>query len=547
MSILGSLLRAAAPAPDADDYYLPYSPHGLPGSILPSAESALAIAAVYACVNVIAQSLASVPLKIYKERKSGTKDEATDHPLYPTLHLKPGVRQSAYEFFETGQSYILLNGNAVAPLTPGIRGSASQLEFIHPNRVVINTLPTGQLQYKINNASGGTDVYREDQVFHMRGLSLDGGRTGVTPITYAAAVIYGALEAQNYGNRFFKNNAQPGGIIKHKGRLGEDAAKRLKKSWQDSHGGNNLFTVTVLEESMDFQQLTMSNRDAQFLESRMFSANEIARLYRVPPHKIGILDRATFANIEHQALEFITDCMLAWFRRWEQRITIDLLDGVNTPYSAEFLITGLLRGDSKTRYEVYAQAINWGILNPNECRAFENLNPREGGDEYLQPVNMVPAGTLPAPKPTQTPPAGDGGGGGDGQDMGGGDGPAGPGQENATAEQRAIEVLIGDVSDRLVGAEARAIARHIVHAASDPVGFDAWRVSFYSSHQEYVRKALAPLALIAPPAQPLGSLVQQLVADGFPPLRHGAAVPSLDNWRPERRQAIQRILQGAYR
>lgn len=356
-------------------------------------ETAMRCATVFACVRVLAESVGQLPLIVYRRQKGGGKTRASGHPLYPLLHDAPNEYQTSLEFREMMMGHLALRGNAYAIVTRSTAGEVLGLYPMHPDSVEVNQLSDWSLAYTVRRASGGgTDTYPQREVLHLKGMTAD-GIMGLSPIAYAREAIGLAIATEQHGSRLFRNGARPGGVLKHPGKLSEEASKRLVASWQEAHTGENAFKAALLEEGMDWTQLGMTSEDSQFLETRKFQRSEIAGLFRVPAHKINDLDRATFTNIEHQGLEFVTDTLLPWLRRWEQAIQ-RLFTPVDRPWCyAEFLVDGLLRGDMASRYAAYATGIQNGILSPDEVRDRENMNPRTDGlgGEYWIPANMARA------------------------------------------------------------------------------------------------------------------------------------------------------------
>jgi HK97 family phage portal protein len=247
------------------------------------------------------------------------------------------------------------------------------------------------LLYTVRRPDGSTIELAQDQVLHLRGLTSD-AVLGRSVISDARDVIGPAFATQQYAGKFWANDATPGVVLKHPAKLSQDAATRLKDSWNSAFAGSgNARRTALLEEGMTIERLNMTAEDAQFLETRKLQRSEIAGLFRVPPHMIGDLERATFANIEHQGIAFVTHCIRPWLVRWEQAIQRDLITAEQV-YFAEHAVEGLLRGDIKSRYDAYAVGRNWGWLSVNDIRRLENLNAIDSGDIYLQPLNMVEAG-----------------------------------------------------------------------------------------------------------------------------------------------------------
>lgn len=360
-------------------------------------QNALTYSAVYACVRVLAETLASLPLPIYRRLQPRGKDRAPEHRLYPRLHDAPNPLMTSFQWRETMMGHLLLWGNAFSEIELDGADLPIALWPLRPDKMEI--LRNGaDLRYRYALPDGGTVLLPRDRVFHLRGLSGDGIK-GLSPIALAREAIGLGLATQEFGARFFGNDSRPGGVLRHPQKLSEEAARRLKESWETAQGGlSNRHRMAVLEEGMEWIRIGIPPEEAQFLESRKFQATEIARIYRVPPHMIADLERATFSNIEHQSLSFVMHTMLPWLRRWEQEISLQLFsEAERGRFFAEFLVEGLLRGDTQSRFAAYAIGRQWSWYSANDVREKENENPIEGGDVYLQPLNMVSAGDLPDP------------------------------------------------------------------------------------------------------------------------------------------------------
>lgn len=364
-------------------------------------EQSLRQAAVYSCVRIISEDVASLPLITYRRLAQG-KDRAVDHPLFVLLHDSPNPHMTAMQCRETMQGHLLLRGNAYAQIERDEVGRIVGLWPLHPDRMDTPVLSqAGTLLYSYRRANGEPVALTQSDVLHLRGLSPD-GIMGYSPIALHRETLGNAQAMLEYGARFFGNNSQPGGYLsKKEGRINEDTAKRLKDSWEAAHRGlDNAHRVAVLEEGLEWHQIGLSNEDSQYLDSRKFSRSEIAGIFRVPPHKIGDLERATFSNIEEQAIEYVTDTLQSWLVRWEQQINKDLLaPGERKQYFVEHLLDAKLRGKTLERMQSYQLGIQNGIYSPNDVLAMENRNPFEGGDLHLQPMNFVPWGTEPPPPP----------------------------------------------------------------------------------------------------------------------------------------------------
>src|ERR1700722_11224475 len=361
-----------------------------------SPESAMRVAAVFSCVRVVAETIASLPLIIYKRLPDGGKQRATEHPLYSLLHDSPNEWQTAFEFVEMMQAHLELRGNSYSLIQSGNGNPIDALIPLHPDRVIVKRLPNGQLQYSVRDFYGGNiQIYTQAEMLHIRGMSSD-GLVGMSTISIGAEAIAAGLATQEYASRFFENDATPPTAFTHPATLSAEAYVRLKTSLAEAHGGANHHKPIILEENMDVKSLGVKPDDAQLLDSRQFSRGDIASLFRVPPHKIGDLTKATFSNIEEQNIEFATDCIRPRLERLEQRISKSLIEplgyGSTSEYFCEFLIEALMRGDQESRYKAYAIGRNWGWLSANDVRTLENMNPITGGDTYLSPLNMTGVG-----------------------------------------------------------------------------------------------------------------------------------------------------------
>lgn len=384
--------------------------YGTGGGAPITPELALQHATVYTCRRIVAETLAFCPCIIYERLPDGGRRRAIEHPVYSVLHDRPNAWQTPFEFIEMMQGHVELRGNSYAFIIPGPRGPIDSLIPIHPDRVTIQRLDNGRLLYEVKNwKTGITDKYPQAEIFHLRGLSTD-GFTGVSTITASSQVFAKGIEQQNYATRFLRNDSTPGGVIKHPGHLKTDAYNKFKTSWEEYQSGRNRGKTAILEDGMEYQAIGITNKDSQLLEASMATREEICGMFRVPPHKAGILQRSTNNNIEHQAIEFISDCMAPRAARFEQRLDVDLITPLNEVYGreyyAEFLLDALQRGDFKSRMEGHAIARQNGLRSANDVCKLENWNPidpEDGGDDYWRPSNMVVAGD-PLPQPVTTGP-----------------------------------------------------------------------------------------------------------------------------------------------
>lgn len=362
-----------------------WAPRSASGAVV-TPDSAMRAVAVFACVRLLSETIGTIPLHLYRRRPDGGKELAKDHPLYSVLHDLPNPLMTAVELREALQASLVLRGNAYCRIIRDGAGRITELIPLHPDRVRVEASKTGRsLVYVVD----GHDRFLSGDIWHIRGFTLD-GVMGVSPVTYARETIGLALTAEQHGAAFMGNGARPGGVLVHPDKLDDEARLNLKASWQAAHGGGNVGTVAVLEEGLKFEAITVSAEDMQYIETRKFQRSEIAALFRVPPHMVGDLERATFSNIEQQGLEFKTYSIRPWAVRWEASIVRDLLlPSERAEFYPLFNLEGLHRGDMKSRFEAYKVGITNGILSSNECRELEDRNPRPGGDTFLQPLNMA--------------------------------------------------------------------------------------------------------------------------------------------------------------
>lgn len=367
-------------------WFEPVPFNGSFGSI--GGDAAMQLTAVYASVRVLAESISTLPFILYKTRKDGGKKRITKHWLYKLFARRPNSFQNPMEFREMMQGHLALRGNAFARIYGNAQGEVTDLIPVHPDRVQIEPLSATGWRYRVTNPDGSTDLVSRGEMFHIKGLSSD-GIIGYNPIQLARKAIATGLAAQDYGNRFFQNDAKPGGWIEYPGQFkDDDTRKKWREQWQQSQSGVNRNKTAVLEFGMKYHELTLSNDDAQFIETRKFSIVEIARIFRVPPHMIGDLEKATFSNIEQQSLEFVVHTLTPWLVRWEEAIRFNFIDDEDDLH-VEFPVLSMLRGDSAARKDYYHSGILDGWMTRNEARISESLDPLPGLDEPLRPLNMV--------------------------------------------------------------------------------------------------------------------------------------------------------------
>lgn len=359
------------------------------------AETALTLSAVFACNRVLAETLASCPVFLYEKRGASDREPVTNAAQYDLLHYAPNPDMTPGAFKEFGVSNQNLGGNMYAQKVKNSRGELLQLRPIQWHRVRIEVdRDTGALNYKID----GTKMMTRDDILHIPGLTFDGYH-GITPLEYAQTALKIGLSENTFQQKFYENGVMTSGVFEHPGEMRDDAFQRLKKDIATNYTGlKNTGVPMILEGGMKYREVTMKLTDAQFVESKRFSVEEVARIYRVPLHLIGDLTRSTNNNIEHQSLEFIIYTLLPIVKRWEENLNLQLLSGAERRggWYFEFKLDALLRGDRTTRANAYASGRQWGYLSVNDIRRLENMPPIPNGDVYLQPANMIEAGSQPA-------------------------------------------------------------------------------------------------------------------------------------------------------
>jgi len=348
--------------------------------------------AVYSCVRILSEAVAGLPLHVYRYNDNGGKEKAIDHPLYRLLHDEPNTEMTAFAFRETLMSHLLLWGNAYAQIIRNGRGEVIGLYPLMPNKMKVDRDSKGNIYYTYSRTQDDTKlsklgevVLSPHEVLHIPGLGFD-GIIGYSPIAMAKNAVGMAIACEEYGAKFFANGAAPGGVLEHPGIVKDP--ERVRQSWNSVYqGSGNSHKVAVLEEGMKYTPIGISPEQAQFLETRKFQINEIARIFRVPPHMVGDLEKSSFSNIEQQSMEFVKYTLDPWVVRWEQTINRMLFSSEEKKtYFVKFNVDGLLRGDYQSRMNGYATARQNGWMSSNDIRELENLDkiPAElGGDLYL--------------------------------------------------------------------------------------------------------------------------------------------------------------------
>ena len=452
-----------------------------------SPESANALSPYFAALCAISEDVAKLPLFVYRHLKPAGKEKVLDHPAFHLLHREANPEMGPMTFRETLTGWALGWGNGIAEIERAGNGDPVALWPIHPNRVAMKRLPADRdplqsLVYEVRNEGAEPTYLSTANVLHLIGRG--GGIWGKSIAQVAAESIGVGLAAQSFGAAFFGNGTHICGVLEHPGELDDDAHERLRKDWVDRYGGpGNVGKPAILEEGMKWARVGIPPEEAQFLETRQFQVEEIARWFRIPPHKIQHLARATFSNIEHQSIEYVVDCLMTWLDRWEGEIARKLFRTSEQDLFAEHVVQGLMRGDSRTRGQFYREQFGIGTLSINEIRELENRNPIEGGDVYYVPLNMTPADQAAA------------------EDV---DAPAKSSSEDEDAEgppdreslRAAMFGVFQDAAARVVRKEIKAVVR-AMKKYDVQADFDGWLKRFFEGHLAYMAESLAVPALAA--------------------------------------------------
>ena len=355
-------------------------------------KSAMQIATVYACVRLLAESVAQLPLHLYKVTEPGGQEKAMEHPLYKLLYREPNPEMTSFSYWEAVMTHLLLWGNSYSQIIRGGKNVVLGLYPLLPENVEIDRTEKGELYYiyhaYTNEVPGDKNkdiIFRRDEIFHIPGLGFN-GLVGFSPVAMMKNALGTNIAVEKYGSAFFKNGAQPSGVLEHPGVLKDP--QKVRDNWTDVYGGpNNAHKIALLEEGMTYKPISLPPEDSQFLSTREFGVEEICRIFRVPPHMVQDLKRATFSNIEHQAIDYVVHTLDPWLVRIEKAIVKDLLiEEEKDQYFPKINVDGLLRGDYKSRMDGYSVGISTGMMSPNEARRKENMPPlpeEEGGDFHI--------------------------------------------------------------------------------------------------------------------------------------------------------------------
>lgn len=439
-------------------------------------KSALSLTAVFACVRAVAEDVAKVPLLLKRIETDGKKTEAVDHPLYDQLRQAPNSEMTSLTFRRTVTAAALLWGNGYAEIQRAGSGAVVAQWPIHPSRVAVMRSDAGVLYYEVRNDKGGVDLIPAHNMLHLPGIGA--GVVGYSMLKLGKEAIGCAIAAERFAGTFFGNGTRLSGVLQHPGALGDGAAKALRTAWNEMHQGpENANKLAVLEEGMTFNANSVPPEEAQMLETRVLGVQEACRLFRVPPHKVFEMTASTFGNIEHQALEYVTDALYTWFALWDQEIKRKLISPREKDLFAEHSYKNLIQGDMAARSTRQRELFNIGAITVNEIRVENGLNP-VGPDGDILWVNaaMVPAkiakmGPQKAEPPKPAPAA-----------------PAPPPTAKANAAQK-IASLVPRHADLLAEALGRVLTQESsrIGVALRQSRFAEWSNSFYAEHADHVR------------------------------------------------------------
>lgn len=391
MNLLQRIWAAARTTRAKPDTASTYVAGGSQAGIFVDSDVALTYSTVWACVRVVSETIAQLPWKVYQKSARGKKEVSSDkNAVAWLLHVQPNPETTAFRFKRLMAAHVLLRGNAYAEIERDTQGRPIWLWPLHPDRVTPGRDESGDLAYQVKNDGRQIVVIPAEDMLHFRGLG-DDDIVGMSVIAKAKESIALGLAMERFGSRFFKNGTHMGGVITHPKNLSNEARKNIEDSLKKRAGGENQNSTLVLEEAMKYEKLGVPPEDAQFLESRQFQVAEICRWFRVPPHKVQDLSRATWNNIEHQSIEFVTDTIAPWTCNFEEEANLKLFGRTNRGvYYTKFILNALMRGDAAARAAFYASARQWGWMSVNDIRELEEMNGLgKQGDQYLVPTNMT--------------------------------------------------------------------------------------------------------------------------------------------------------------
>ena len=443
-------------------------------------DTALTYSAVYAAVRCIAESVSSLPLNYYERLPAGGKAHAKANPLHYLLHDEPNPEMTSLQWREASMAHLLLHGNSYTEIVRDLEGNAVELWPIDPTMVAPRRTDSGELYYELNR---GKNFITANNMLHIPGLSFD-GISGVSPITLARQSLGLSMAIEQFGAGYFGRGARPGGVLTFPGQLSPEARQNLRRSFEELHaGGANSHRVALLEAGLKWEAIGVPPDDSQFLQSREFQIIEVARWFNLPPNKLKDLSKTSYNSLEQMEISFVVDTLRPWLVRWEQQLNRKLIRPKDRgSYFFEHNVDGMLRGDQASRYTAYSVGRNWGWLSVNEIREKENMNPIDGGDVYMQPMNMQAINTAPTAAPATdpslmatppTPPTL----------------PNPPATTPTRSHESIILRLLDDAGERLQSVECSAVKRF----ANKPAEFLTKLDHFCAEHRARVVSAYSPV------------------------------------------------------
>lgn len=454
-------------------------------------ETALTLGAFWACVRYISESIAMLPCNEFIRNPGGGARRAEGSNVDWLIHYQANPETPALYWREAMVAHACVWGNSYSEIERDLAGRPLWLWQIAPDRVTPYREMDGSLFYEVWNPNGAPPSYiPAADMFHLRGPTFD-GIVGYNLAKLAARCIGGGIALEESAANYFANDSTPGGILKSPHRLDEEARKNLRDSWMARHAGpRNRRMIAVLEQGLEWVQSTTDPRDSQMQEQRAMTPAEVCRWFRVPPHKIGDLARATFSNIEQQAIEAVTDCLMPWGCRFEQEANMKLFGRTNRgTHFVKLNFNALLRGDTQSRATFYQQLLDRGIFDINEVRGLEDLNPiGPDGDKRFVQSNMQllekageepPPGAAPAQQ-QDGPPAEP-------------DSDEEPPADQPDQMRAMLAPIIADACRRIVGREMSCLMDAAKRMPDNVEKIREWHRDFLKSQHEYVCKTLSPI------------------------------------------------------
>lgn len=426
-------------------------------------EGSLTVTAVLAGFTILAEDTSSLPL-LFLHRLSRGKERATSHRYYALMHDEPNPEHTSMVFREILAGHLVGWGNFYGQLIWDRKGVVQEIWPLRPDRMKVFR-EAGIRKYLYRSVKGIERAFRQDEILHIPAFGFD-GLTGLSRIGQARNAIGLSIAAEKYGSKFFANDARPGVVLKHPGTLDDDAYLRLKSDWKKMHQGvNNSHNPAILEEGMSLEEIGIPPEDAQFLQTRQFQVAEVARIFRIPPHMIGDVQKSTSwgSGIEQQELGYLSHTLRPWLTRIEQQLNKDLLlSSEKQEYLFEHLTDVMLRTDTTARFTAYAQAITNGFMTRNEAREKENWNPIDGLDKPLVPLNMSDAGKISDPK-------------------------------RSSSQSSNIEPLLRDAAERIARRESNELRDAVKRCKDNHEKYKGWLESFYTrEHPAFIGQLLKP-------------------------------------------------------